>query len=75
MKNQNNIITIIAIIAVILITLKGASWYYNKQNEADKIALRKEKIKTSKLEQINEGLYTKLVADTLTINQLKKVKG
>ena len=73
MKTQNNIITIIAIIAVILITFKGASMYYAKQNEADKIALKKAKIKNSELTKIEEGLYTKLAADTLTINQLKKV--
>ena len=70
---QKNIFNIIAVIAIVLITLRGANWYYGKQNEADKIALRKQRIKTSELTQLKEGLYTKLVADTLTIKDLKRV--
>lgn len=72
MKNQNTIITLIAAIAVVLITLKVSSWYYNKKLEANEIALRTEKIKSSELAKIKDGLYTKLVADTLTIKELKK---
>lgn len=73
MKNQNSIITIIAIIAIILGTWKAVDWYYSKKMDESAETLRRERIKSSELTKINEGLYTKLAADTLTINQLEKI--
>jgi hypothetical protein len=73
MKNQNSIITIIAIIAIILGTWKAVDWYYASKIDASAEILRREKIKSSELTQINEGLYTKLAADTLSIKELEKL--
>jgi len=73
MKNQNIIITLIAIIAIFIGAWKITDWYYSKKlNEAAE-TLRRQKIKNSELTKINDGLYTKLAADTLTIKDLKKL--
>lgn len=73
MKNQNKIITIIALVAIIFATWKAVDWWYSKKFDEAAETLRREKIKSSELTKINEGLYTKLAVDTLTINQLEKL--
>ena len=73
MKNQNTVITIIALLAIMFATWKVADWWYSKKLDDSAETLRREKIKNSELTMINEGLYTKLAADTLTIKQLKKL--
>jgi len=73
MKNQNKIITIIAIVAIIFATWKVVDWWYSKKFDEAAETLRREKIKNSELTKINDGLYTKLAADTLTIKQLNKL--
>lgn len=73
MNTKNTILAIIIIIITFVITFKGTSWYYSKQNEEVKTELRKLQIKNSELIEIREGLYTKLVADTLTIRELNKL--
>ena len=73
MKTRTKLLTIVLIGLAILLTFKGVTWYYSEQLEDSRIALRKELIKNSKLEKIEEGLYTKLVADTLKIKELRRL--
>lgn len=71
---KNRITLILAGIVILLIAgLYFGNEYYKKQLEAEREGARREKIKNSELTKINEGLYTKLAADTLTIKQLKKL--
>lgn len=73
MKNQNTIITVIAVIAIIFATWKAVDWWYSKKLDEAAETLRREKIKNSELTKIKDGLYTKLAADTLTIKQLRQL--
>lgn len=73
MKNQNTIITIIAILTIVFATWKVVDWHYSGKLDEAAETLRRQKIKSSELTKINEGLYTKLAADTLTIKQLNKL--
>lgn len=73
MKTQNLIVTIIAVLAIIFATWKVSDYFNSKESDRVTELLRREKIKTSQLEKLKEGLYTKLVADTLKIKQLKKL--
>ena len=61
------------ILAAIFLIWKIMGWYssFKKDDNAEK--LRREVIKNSQLIKINEGLYSKIAADTLTIKQLKKL--
>lgn len=71
---KNRITLILAGIVILLIAgLYFGNEYYKKQLEAEREGARREKIKNSELTKINEGLYTKLAADTLAIKELKKL--
>ena len=68
----NNILVILILIGATLIAFKLGGDLSDKKLRAAKLTLRKEILKNDSLQLINEGLYTKLVADTLTITQLRK---
>lgn len=69
----NNIVLIVVAILVALITFQATSYFTNKKVEKAKLELRKERIKNDSLVQISESLYSKLVADTLALRELRKI--
>jgi hypothetical protein len=72
MKNRLTLILIGILLLLIAGLYFGNEYYKNKLEEAQE-ETRREKIRTSELTQINEGLYTKLAADTLKIRELRKL--
>lgn len=66
------ILLILAGIAIAFSAFKITQVIADKKLKEEQVKLRKELIKNDSLIKINKGLYTKLVADTLTIKQLKK---
>jgi hypothetical protein len=70
MRNQWKIILILAVF--ILTSFKVMVTHYKNKLAKVNLELRKEIIKGDSLTIIKDGLYTKLVADTLTKKQLRK---
>jgi hypothetical protein len=63
---------IIAVVLVTLTTLKVLQNISDSKIEAQRLEIKKLKIKNSTLEKVAEGHYTKLVADTLKLKELNK---
>lgn len=72
MKNRITLI-LAGIVILLLVGLYFGNEYYKNKLYKEQEEARREKIKNSELTQINEGLYTKLAADTLTIKELRKL--
>jgi len=66
-----NIFILIAFAAIL--GLVGYIHLQNKRNEKLRAEARVEKIKNDSLIKVKNGLYTKLVADSLTIKELRKI--
>jgi len=74
MKNLSfKIIVVVAAIIAAIIAMKVTQTVYKTKLDEAYSQVRVETIKNSKLTKINKGLYTKLVADTLTIRELRRV--
>lgn len=73
MKKINIILGILAVALVVGLTLKGASVYYGNIIDKYQEETKASKIRESKLEKLNEELYTKLVADSASTRELKKL--
>jgi len=70
MKLVKKISILIIVILLIIGGIKLGTTFYNKGKEEANIILRKERLKNDTLVKLNEGLYTKLVADSLTKKEL-----
>lgn len=70
--NINKYLLIFTAVMVALITFKVTYYFADKKLEKVNIENRKLKISKDKLKKVANGHYTKLVADTLTKNQLRK---
>lgn len=73
MKSIKNILAAIGIVLLLLAVFKlTQSHYQNKIGDVNE-ELRTEIIKSSKLEKVKDGYYTKLVADSLKTKELDKL--
>ena len=65
---------VIGFIAIMLVlaTFKVTQYFSDKKLEAQRIEIKKLKIKNDTLKKVSDGHYQKLVADTLTKKQLRK---
>lgn len=70
MISIKNILAAIGIVLLLLAVFKLTQSHYESKLEAVNEELRTEIIRTSKLEKIKDGYYTKLVADTLKLEEL-----
>lgn len=73
MKSIKNILAAIGIVLLLLAVFKLTQSHYQNIIEDTNDELRTEIIKSSKLEKIKDGYYTKLVADTLKDKELNKL--
>lgn len=68
----NSILIIVVVILIALGGFKLGEHIQNKKTEETRLELRKQIIKADSLTKLKEGLYRKLVADTMTIAQLRR---
>lgn len=73
MKTLNKILMVLGAVLLILATFFITDHIKEKKLEKQRLELRKQILKNDSLVQINEGLYTKRIADTLKISQLRKL--
>lgn len=73
MKNTKTIVAVVIVMILALVGLKLTRDYYKKEIEKVEYRERVAIIKNDSLTKLAEGLYTKVVADTATIKQLRKV--
>lgn len=70
---KNRILTWLIVLIVFIVSIKAVMYTYDKKlAKADEI-IRVDIIKHDSLVKLKDGLYTKLIADTLTNKELKKV--
>lgn len=72
MNTFKKILVSIGVVLLVLTVFKLTQVYYKNLLDEEAQKVRVERIKTSKLEKVAEGQYQKLIADTLTIKQLKE---
>lgn len=73
MKTKYKILGLLLCIIISLGVFKATTYVYQKKIDKAELIIRKERIKNDSLVKIGEGFYTKLVADTLTIKNLKEL--
>lgn len=70
---SNKYLVLFVVIILILVTFKITQHISDKKLEAQRIELKRLKIKNDTLQKVADGQYTKLVADTAKIKDLNKL--
>ena len=68
----NKFLLLFVVIMLVIATFKISQYFSDKKFEAQRIEIKKLKIKNDTLTKVSEGHYRKLVADTLTKKELNK---